>query len=111
MRLALILAAALTALLVLTNPGPERFEAFVQQEVARYVAAQHLPGGGLLGQLGGQLAGRLVRERTERRNYLLVSVYTLDLDGPQRQGQEWRFLGIAGQFVELERPEALGRAR
>jgi hypothetical protein len=42
-----------------------------------------------------------VARETERTDYLLASVYDLDLTGPQREGGEYRFLGIAGQFIEL----------
>jgi hypothetical protein len=107
MRVFLIVLLFVAVALVATNPGPESFERFVREHAARQIEAQNLPGGGLLGQLGGGLLGQMARQHVERDNYLLFSVYTLDLDGPQREGEEWRFLGIGTTFLELQRPESL----
>ena len=46
------------------------------------------------------MAGR-VPERTTRTSYLVCSLYTLDLDDDGRPNG--RALGIAGQFVVLEK--------
>lgn len=103
----LLLLAAVLFLLFLTNPGPDEFEAFVDERVGEQIAAQNLPGGGILSELGGLAAGQLVRRYADRDNYLIFSVYTLDLDGRARDEQDWKFLGIATFFFELERPAAL----
>lgn len=105
MRAFAILLSILLVVLIATNPGPERFERFVEQRVAEAVAAE-VPEAGPLGRLGGQLAGRLVRQNVERDNYVLFSVYTLRLPAAGIE-QDWRFLGVGGFFVETQRPEAL----
>lgn len=109
MRLLLLLLTVVAVLLALTNPGPERYEAFVEDTAARVIAAEvgGVPGGGVIGQVGGALAARLATRYSERANYLLFSVYTIDLAGVGLPGEEWRFLGIGNQFLELHRPEAL----
>ena len=105
----LLLLVALFAVLAVTNPGPDAFADFAEETVAEQVGAElgGLPAGGILGDLGGLAAGQLVRRYAERDNYLVASVYTLDLDGRARDANDWRFLGIAGFFVELHRPESL----
>lgn len=107
MRLLLLLA--LLAVLVVTNPGPDEFAEFAEDNVADEIAAvaESLPAGGLLGDIGGLAAGRLVRRFADRDNYLVASVYTLDLDGRAREEQDWKFLGIATLFFEIKRPESL----
>jgi hypothetical protein len=113
MPVVLVVLAVVGALLLSTNPGPEAFERFVAEEVSREVQA--LPGGvtelpgvlGDLGAVGGAALGRLARSQARRDNYHVASVYTLDLSGGRREGEQWRFLGILGRFVELERPERL----
>ena len=107
MRL-LLLIAVLVALAV-TNPGYDRFEDFVREHAgdAIRVEAEDLPFGDVLGDLGGGLAGRAVRQLSHRDNYVAFSVYTLDLDGRAEEGEEWRFVGVANTFFEWSRPESL----
>jgi hypothetical protein len=110
MRIALFLV--ILVLLFATNPGPASFREFVADRAGEIVQSSRvnlLPGGGLLGSLGAGLAGRIASEFAHRDNYFLFSIYTLDFDGPNRRGQEWKFLGIASRFVELDRPEALAK--
>ena len=102
MRLLLLLA--LVVVLAVTNPGPDEFAAFAEENVADEISAE---AGGLLGELGGLAAGTLVRRFADRDNYLVASMYTLDLDGRAREGEEWKFLGIATLFFEIQRPASL----
>ena len=105
MRLLLLLA--LIVVLAVTNPGPDAFAEFAEETVAEQVGAElgGLPAGGILGDLGGLAAGQLVRRYASRDNYLVASVYTLDLDGRTREADDWTFLGIGSRFFELHRPE------
>jgi hypothetical protein len=105
----LILFVALIAVLATTNPDEDAFGEFAEDIVAEEIGtrAEDLPAGGLLGELGGIAAGQLVRRYADRDNYVVASVYTLDLDGRAREEGDWRFLGIAGMFFELQRPESL----
>lgn len=103
----LLLLAAVLVLLFITNPGPDDFEAYVDRQVAAQIGAQEVPGGGLLGRLGGMAAGQIVRRYAHRDNYLVFSIYRLEFGGEEQGEQEWKFLGLATFFFELERPEAL----
>ncbi len=104
----LLLLVALVVVLVVTNPGPDDFTEFAEETVAERVGAElgEVPAGGLLGDLGGLAAGQLVRRLAHRDNYLVASVYTLDFDGRARAEEDWRFLGIAGLFFEIDRPDS-----
>ena len=108
----LVVAGALFVL----NPGPEKFKEFLQvhlaeQAEARARAAGERVGGGFGGDAAGFIAERLGRragdvasDAFERENYHVASVYTADLNARQ-PGGAWKFLGIAGWFVPIERPE------
>ena len=106
---ALFLFSVVVGTLALFNPDEEAFETFVRErtqdvvtEHARSAAGSLL--GSAAGALGAEVAGALAGGAVERSSYVAFSVYTLDLNGPREPGGEWRFLGVAGQFFELERP-------
>lgn len=102
--------------LYLLNPGPDKFKEFLETEVAaqaeaRARAAGESVGGTMGGATAGFLADRLGRRAGNiasdafgREDYKVASVYTADLNG-RSPGGAWKFLGIAGWFVPLERPE------
>ena len=99
--LGLLLAAA--ALYVL-KPGDEEFQAFVTDEIAAQIGGEE--GGGLgsfLSRRLGRAAGGLAADFFSREDYVLWCIYTADLNGRAPDG-EWRFLGIAGTFITLDRP-------
>jgi len=109
MRVLAGVALLVVVALVFTNPGPERFERVVDDEVT-LVLRQHaadLPGGEAVARLGGGMVAALVRRHVERDNYLLFSVYSIDMAAIGLPGEEWRFVGIATTFFESRRPEAL----
>ena len=98
--------------LALFNPSPDDFTAFVQERAQDVVTEHGRAAGGALfgsvaGALAGEVAGALAGGSMERHNYLLGSVYALDLNGMEEEGGEWRFVGIGGQFFEVERPAEL----
>lgn len=109
MRTALALVLVILIALAFFNPEMEQFRTFVEAQSERILLQE--TGEGRLGRffsgVGSALAGSYVDRITERDNYVFFSVYTIDLDGPEQEENEWRFLGLGNQFIELERPEAL----
>lgn len=97
-------------LLAIFNPTPDAFEQMVEKRASEMVAGEAGGGkfGALLGNVTGAAAANTLMRVTERKNYYVASVYTIDLDGIAGTANEWKFLGIATQFVELQRPAALG---
>ena len=96
-------------LLALTNPSRDAFAEFVEENVAEQIANETagVTGGGILGDLAGLAASRIAQSVARRDNYVIASVYTLDLDGRTSEAEDWTFLGIGTQFIELHRPESL----
>lgn len=109
MRTGIVIVILALIALAIFNPGMDDFKVFVQQQSE--VLIQQESGGGTIGDIlagvGGRVAGQHVERITDRRNYVIFSTYTIDLDGDDREGDEWRFVGIAGQFFESSRPESL----
>lgn len=99
------LALALGALYLL-NPGPDTFEEFLSTEMAERARGESGGGaGGFLADRIGRSAGAAASDLFDREDYKVASVYTADFNG-RRPGGEWTFLGIAGWFIPLERPDA-----
>ena len=109
MRTPIILTVVAVALLILMNPDMGDFRVFVEEQSDHIVRRETGEGvlGELAGALAGQLSGRYVDRVTQRESYLVFSTYTVEFDGDPDDGDAWRFLGIGGQFIELERPEGL----
>ena len=108
----LFFLAVVAGTLALFNPSPDDFTTYVRERAEDVVGENAREAGGdlfgsLAGGLAGEVAGAIAGGAVERKNYLLFSTYTLDLDGMRHEGGEWRFLGIGGQFIELERPATL----
>lgn len=103
----MLLLAVVLGALVVTNPGMDAFSDFVAEQSERILQREtgDSPLGRALAGAGAGLAGAYVERVTERRTYLLFSTYTIDLDGTSSTSHEWRFLGIAGRFVELDNPD------
>jgi len=100
----IILLALLVAGLYLSNPSKQHFAAYHARNAGPELLAQlGLAGGSGLGTVVQTLAEGVIRtaleERTIEENYLLARVFTVPLPG-----QDWRVLGIAGQFFTLSRP-------
>lgn len=109
MRTALVALLIILIVLLWFNPDMNDFKTFAQIHSERILL--HETGDTALGRAlagaGGALTGAYVDRITERRNYLVFSTYTLDLDGADEEGNEWRFLGIGGGFFEMQQPKAL----
>ena len=109
MRTAILLAVIAVVVLAALNPGMQKFEQFAaaQSEMIVQEEMEDRILGSVLGGAAGNLVEDYINRVTERKNYIIFSVYTVDLDGADAEAQEWRFLGLADNFFELERPEAL----
>ncbi len=107
MRTLLLALTIIVIALAVFNPGMDKFEAFVRNRTE--LAIQEETGDTMLGRAlsgaGAAIAEEYVSRVTDRKNYYVFSTYTIDLDSRSGQEQRWKFLGIAGQFFELESPE------
>lgn len=109
MRTGIVVAVVGAVALAIFNPGMDEFRLFIGDRAEQIIADE--TGDSVLGRAlsgtGGSLASQYVARITERDNYILFSTYTIDLDGRESDEEHWSFLGIAGQFLELERPGAV----
>ncbi len=104
----LLIAVLLLGGLVATNPGMDAFATFVGEQSERILRDEtsDTPLGRVIAGAGAGLASSYAERVMTRQSYLLFSTYTLDLDGKPDDGDyDWRFLGIGGQFVELDHPD------
>lgn len=107
--LPILVVLGLSAVLYALNPAPEEFEAFVERRVEQRMSE----GGGnsnrlgrLLTEMGSSIVGSIAARVSERQNYLVFSIYTVDIGGDGDPDEAWRFLGVAGQFIEISGPES-----
>ena len=109
MRTGLVVVLLAIIALAFYNPGMDDFAVFVEANAESIILEE--AGSTMLGRAlsgaAGNLAGEYVPRLTERDNYLIFSTYTIDFDGTDSDAEDWRFLGIAGRFVELERPQSM----
>jgi len=84
------------------NPDMDDFEQFVEARAEQRIEEE--TGGGVLGRALAGAGGRLLRDNTdavtERTSYVVCSLYHVDVDDDGTD--EWRFLGVADRFIELE---------
>lgn len=108
MRTPLIMVLAAITLLFIFNPDMDDFKAFVHTESARILLDKtgDTTLGRVLSGAGSSLAGAYVDRVTDRENYFLFSTYHIDLDGPDRDENDWWFLGIGTRFIQLSQPES-----
>lgn len=108
MRTGIVVALLAVIALALFNPGMDDFRLFIEANAEQIILREtgDTAFGRILSGAGGSIAAEVVNRITERQNYFLFSTYTIDLDGPESDDEDWRFLGIAGRFVELDRPES-----
>ena len=112
MRFSFLLLIVLGTL-ALFNPDKDDFAGFIGERAQTIVSDNvRASSGSLLGTGGGSVVAMLTRELArgsfERSNYFILSTYETDLNGAEHDGGEWKFLGVGGQFFELERPRMLG---
>jgi hypothetical protein len=109
MRTGLVVTILALIALYFYNPTMADFRVFVQaqsEEILLHEAGESEIGR-MLSEAGSQLAARYIDRITERRDYFFFSTYTVDLDGADRDEEEWRFLGIGAHFMEIKRPKSL----
>ncbi len=107
--LPVLFVLGLAAVLFAINPTPEEFESFVERRVEQRLRED---GGNtnrlgrLLTQMGSSVVGSLAARVSERKNYQVFSIYIVDVGGDGDPDEAWRFLGIAGQFIEMSGPDS-----
>ncbi len=91
--------------LIATNPGMEAFQSFVRTQAADRIEREVEAGalGALLGGADRKLLADNASAFTERRSYLVASVYTVDPDGDG--DADGRVLGVARQFIVIDELE------
>ena len=112
----LIFIAILVALFYY-NPTEAQFRQFIKDRVETEIDKEATKQGAgdnplldlVRGFASSQLA-KLAERNVTRDNYFVASTYTLDLP-PEVANKDWKFLGIAGQFIPLERPEFLEKSK
>ena len=102
----LLVIAGIIALLVATNPSRAEYNDWVEQfaigKIERDAAARREQVSWTERMFGGASAGMIVRNiPVERRNFVVFSIYRLDL--PEGFGEQDGFpacvIGVAGQFI------------
>lgn len=108
MKTLIVVLVIVAALLAFTNPDEQDFRDHTERVIANELATStpNIPGGDILGRVGGMVAGELAADAFTRKNYFLFSIYELDLNARNMAVDKWRFLGIGTQFFELDRPAA-----
>jgi hypothetical protein len=111
-RYVLVLLILVGAGLGLTNPDVDDFAAFLEthaQAQLEEALRERLGGDSRLGDLlagaGGDLVANHAPAFTDRTTYLVASTYAVDLDRRLDTPPRWRFLGIAGTFIQMKGPE------
>lgn len=111
MKTFLILLLVVAAILFLSNPSRADFREYLKTKTQQQV--EEKTGRGILGRtlsgIGSSMLSERAEQLTERQNYYVFSTYTIDLDGPDRNEQQWKYLGILKQFVPLQKPAALSK--
>lgn len=106
MRISTFILVALIAALVYTNPGMSAFEAHVEDEAAALIRDEIGDDswlGDALGSLAGSALSNRANEYTTRTNYLVASIYTIDVDNDNQPDLQW--LGVADRFIQLDTEE------
>ena len=112
-----ILIGTLLLILWWTNPDETQFSDFLADEVSEIAGDAGEEAGGAMnfltqrlgreiGDLAGQALGRQASGMFERESYGVASTYELDLNG-RASGGTWKFVGVAGQFFPIEKPDDL----
>lgn len=107
--LPVVVVLGLAAVLYAINPTPEEFESYVEKRVEQRMSENGENSnrlGRLLTEMGSSIVGSLAVRVSERTNYQIFSIYTVDIGGDGDPDEAWKFLGIAGQFLELSGPDS-----
>lgn len=101
----LIAVVAILAALALLNPDMRDFRDHVEATMGDRISKE--TDSEALSRFGAGAIALLTEQVSVRNNYLLFSTYTIDLDGPKLEGDDWHFLGVANMFFQLREPESL----
>ena len=106
MRISTLFLIVLVGALVYTNPGMDAFKTHVEDEAAALIREETGSDswlGDALGTLAGSALARRADAYTTRTNYLVASVYAVDMD---RNGEpELKWLGLGNRFIQLDTRE------
>jgi hypothetical protein len=96
-----IVIVAVLALFAYTNPQPDQYKRFIEQEIIQKPSKQSNQFERGLGQVLGGLVSTGLMNNTTRTDYVFLSTYET-IVGDERL----RVLGILNNFIVLERPKS-----
>ncbi|MFT5143301.1 MAG: hypothetical protein ACI80V_000498 [Rhodothermales bacterium] len=106
--LGLVVLAGVAGLLFVSNPSKDEFEDYVQSRVEDRLKGEN-PNqrrlGRMLTEMGSSIVGSLAARTAERKDFLLFSLYAVDIGADGDPDESWRFVGIGGTFIEISSPE------
>lgn len=107
MRTGIAVAILAAIALALFNPDMDDFGLFIGQQSEVLIRQEAGEGrvADVLANLGGRFASNHIERITDRTNYVIFSTYTINISSDD--DDDWRFLGIAGRFIETQRPQSL----
>lgn len=109
--LSTLLLAVMAGGLVVTNPPPNAYELYASEQAEKYLndeVCNELPSGlsKFIGEECPKIAQklkpeveRLIRDRTERLNLGVASIYRTSVSIPELIGYEVETVGILGRFI------------
>ena len=109
MRTAVVALLIILIALAWSNPDQPAFQAFVERHSEQILLDEldeegDSAVGRALAGAGGALAGAVIDRVTVRRNFIVFSTYTIDLDTRDGDEDAWKFVGLAGRFLETQNP-------
>lgn len=107
--LRIIVLLGVGAVLFVLNPKPEKFERYVERRVEQRFNEEGANAnrlGRLLTDMGSSVVGSLAARVSDRKNFQLFSIYSVDIGGDGDPDEAWKFLGVAGQFIEISSPDS-----
>ena len=78
-KMSKLIALIIGLLLLVSNPTKTEFEGFVSNQITANLPSKNATSDRFTNQLIGGLVSKLASEATQRDNYYLLSVYTVDL--------------------------------
>ena len=105
----IIAVLAIFLALAVLNPDMRDFRDYVESKLADKLSEES--GSDSIGRFGAGAIAMLAEQVSERKNYFLFSIYTIDLNVSDGQQHNWQFLGAAGMFFQLRGPEHQSSSR
>ena len=107
-KLTLAIIIVIGGVMAWTNPSITDFQKFTESQSRSYLEDELGDNaiGRALAEAGSSIAGEYVDELVDRKNYVLFSIFevggNIGNDDAQDGNSDWRYLGIARQFVRLD---------